>query len=308
MLFHTGLLVILGAILAALAGATLYYARAARRARSGLQSAEERIRTAEEELMGASRLMSLGALVAGVTHEVSTPLGAIRSNRDMLRRVVDKLEAVLADGVVTDEEIPQVAKLAAAISGIVEVDELALERITGQVRTLRTFGCGQTEQPQSYDVNQSLRDAVTLLRHEVKNRITVDTDLGDIPRIECHPAQINQVLLNMILNACQAIEGKGTIRLQSREDDGEVSVSIQDTGPGIPEERLEKIFKPGFTTKSGGVGMGLGLPISLHIVHEHGGRIDVLSQAGAGTTFTVVLPVLYRGDESGSQPEADSTS
>lgn len=304
MVFHTGLLVILGLILAALAGATLYYARAARQARIGLQAAEERTRTAEEELVGASRLMSLGALVAGVTHEVSTPLGAIRSNRDMLRRVVDKLEAVLADGVVTDEEIPEVAKLAGAISGIVEVDELALERITGQVRTLRTFGCGETEEPQSYDVNQALRDAVTLLRHEVKNRITVDTEFGDIPSIECHPAQINQVLLNILLNACQAIDGKGTIRLESREDDGRVSVSITDTGPGISEERLENIFKPGFTTKSRGVGMGLGLPISLHIVQKHGGRIDVVSQAGAGTTFTVVLPVQYRGGEAGSPPAA----
>lgn len=308
MVFHTGLLVMLGVILVVLAGATLYYARAARRALTGLQTAEDRISSAEDELVGASRLISLGALVAGVTHEVSTPLGAIRSNRDMLRRVVDKLEAVLADGVVTDEEIPQVAKLAGAISGIVEVDELALERITDQVRTLRTFGCGETEEPQSYDVNQALRDAVTLLRHEVKNRIAVDTDLGEIPAIECHPAQINQVLLNMLLNACQAIDGKGTIRLGSREDDGEVLVSIADTGPGIPEERLEKIFKPGFTTKSEGVGMGLGLPISLQIVKKHGGRIDVLSQSGVGTTFTVALPVLYRGGESDTRPQATVTS
>ncbi len=296
MIFHTGLLIVLAVVLAALAGMTLWYARAARRGRSELEEAQERIRAAEEELIGAARLVSLGSLVAGVTHEISTPLGAIHSNRDMLRRVVDKLETVLADGRVTDEEIPQVAKLAGAISGIVEVDELALERITGQVRTLRAFGCGETEEPQSYDVNQALADAVTLLRHEIKNRIAIERDLGDIPRIECHPAQINQVLLNIILNACQAIEGEGTIRLRSHESGGEVTVEIADSGAGIPEERLERIFKPGFTTKTGGAGMGLGLPISLHIVEKHGGRIDVRSQLGEGTTFEVVLPVQYRGE------------
>ena len=234
-----------------------------------------------------------------------SPLGAIRSNRDMLRRVVDRLEAVLADGVVTDEEIPQVAKLAGAISGIVEVDELALERITGQVRTLRAFGCGETEQPQTYDVNQALRDAITLLRHEVKNRIEVEMDLGEIPNIECHPAQINQVLLNLILNACQAIVGRGTIRLTSREADGTVIVEVSDSGPGIPDERLDKIFKPGFTTKSEGVGMGLGLPISLHIAEKHGGRIDVRSEPGAGATFLLVLPVRYAG-EPADHPEPPS--
>lgn len=295
MLFHTGLLIILAAVLVALAGMTLWYARACRRGRAEIEAAREETRGAKEELIGAARLVSLGTLVAGVTHEISTPLGAIRSNRDMLRRVVDKLEAVLSDGRVTDDEIPQVAKLAGAISGIVEVDELALERITGQVRTLRAFGCGETEDPQAYDVNQALADALTLLRHEIKNRITIERDLGDIPRIECHPAQINQVLLNILLNACQAIEGKGTIRLRSREEGGEVSVAISDSGPGIQEDKVESIFKPGFTTKSEGVGMGLGLPISLRIVEEHGGRIDVQSQPGEGTTFVVVLPVRFRG-------------
>jgi signal transduction histidine kinase len=305
MLFHAGLLIVLSAVLVALACMTLWYARACRRGRSELEGAREQVRGTKEELIGAARLASLGTLVAGVTHEISTPLGAIRSNRDMLRRVVEKLEAVLADGRVTDDEIPQVAKLAGAISGIVEVDELALERITGQVRTLRTFGCGETEEPQRYDVNQALADGVTLLRHEIKKRITIETDLGDIPHIECHPAQINQVLLNILLNACQAIAGKGTIGLRSRESDGEVSVEISDSGAGIPEERLERIFKPGFTTKSEGVGMGLGLPISLHIVQKHGGRIDVRSQPGEGTTFVVVLPVQYRGE---AAPNAEAVS
>jgi two-component system NtrC family sensor kinase len=305
MLFHTGLLIVLAAVLVGLAGMTRWYARAYRRGRSELEGARERVRGAEEELVGAARLVSLGTLVAGVTHEISTPLGAIRSNRDMLRRVVDKLEAVLADGRVTEDEIPQVAKLAGAISGIVEVDELALERITGQVRTLRTFGCGETEEPQSYDVNQALTDAVTLLRHEIKNRVTIERDLGDIPHIECHPAQINQVLLNILLNACQAISGKGTIGLRTREADGDVTVAISDSGAGIPEERMDRIFKPGFTTKSEGVGMGLGLPISRHIVQKHGGRIDVQSQPGEGTTFMVVLPVRFRGEPAAGAKPAD---
>jgi two-component system NtrC family sensor kinase len=297
MILHTTFLVVLGVVLVALTAMTVWYARGWRRARIELESARQQSDEAKKELVGASRLVSLGTLLAGVTHEISTPLGAIRSNRDMLRRVVDKLEAVLADGRVTDDEIPTVAKLAGAISGIVEVDELALERITGQVRTLRTFGCGEAEEPESYDVNRALADAITLLRHRIKNRIAVETDLDAIPEIECYPARINQVLLNLLLNACQAIEGEGTIRLRTRESDGEVSIEIEDTGVGIPPEMIERLFKPGFTTKSEGLGMGLGLPISRQIVESHGGRIEVRSQPGEGSTFTVALPVKLRPAE-----------
>ena len=296
MLFHTSLLVLLGVVLFGLACMTIWYARACRRAGRALDAAREQVRGAEEDLIGAARLVSLGTLVAGVTHEIGTPLGAIHGNRDMLRRVADRLEAILADGRVTDDEIPQLAKLANAISGIVEVDELAIERITDQVRTLRLFAHGESEEPESYDLNQALADAVTLLRHEMKNRITIERDLGDIPPVECHPARINQVLLNILLNACQAIEHRGTIRLRSRESGGEVSIEISDTGAGIPEDRLEKIFEGGFSTRSGGAGMGLGLPISLDIVRQHGGRIDVRSTPGEGSTFTVVLPRQYRGE------------
>ncbi len=273
------------------AGLSSWYARSCKRQRGKLESAHGELQATRNELAESARLASLGTLIAGVTHEISTPLGAIRSNRDTLHRVVDKLHDVLADGRVSEAETIEVERLTKAIAGIVEVDEMAVARISEQVRTLRTFGSGGGGEMETLDVNQALEDAVVLLRHELKNRIDVKRELGHIPAIACYPGQINQVLLNLLLNACQAIEGPGTITVRTSGGEDDVRIEIEDTGVGIATDKLERVFEPGFTTKAAGRGMGLGLPISRHIIDQHGGRIEVRSREGEGSTFVVTLPV-----------------
>ena len=141
------------------------------------------------------------------------------------------------------------------------------------------------------DIHEGLENTLTLVHHDIKNRITVARNFGDVPPIVCYPSRLNQVFLNLLVNASQAIKGEGEITVSTSVEDGEVRVAISDSGAGIPEQTLGKIFDPGFTTKGVGVGTGLGLSICYQIVQDHRGRIDVESREGEGTTFTVTLPM-----------------
>ena len=159
------------------------------------------------------------------------------------------------------------------------------------VQSLRNFARLDEAERKSADLLEGLESTLTLLHHELKNRIDVVRDYEAIPEIVCSPNQLNQVFMNVLVNAAHAIDGRGTITIRTRYRDGEVAISFTDTGRGIPAAVLPRIFDPGFTTKGVGVGSGLGLAICYRIVKEHGGRIEVTSEPEKGTTFTVILPV-----------------
>ena len=141
------------------------------------------------------------------------------------------------------------------------------------------------------DIHEGLENTLTLVHHEIKNRIEVHRDYEDIPPIKCYPNQLNQVFMNLLVNASHAIEGVGEIFIKTHLRDGAVVIEIRDTGIGIPEEDLERIFDPGFTTKGFGIGTGLGLSIVYQIIEDHRGKMEVESQVGVGTTFQPFLPV-----------------
>ena len=155
----------------------------------------------------------------------------------------------------------------------------------------RNPSIGPGEELQDADLHEGLESTLTLVHHEIKNRIEVIRDYGDIPQVRCHPNQINQVFMNLLVNASQAIPEQGEIRIRTFRDGDKVKVQISDNGVGIPAEHLTKIYDPGFTTKGVGVGTGLGLSICFKIVQDHGGGIDVESEVGRGSTFTVWLPI-----------------
>ena len=140
------------------------------------------------------------------------------------------------------------------------------------------------------DLHEGLNSSLLIAKHLFKNKITINKQYGDIPKVKCAPSQINQVFLNLLTNAVQAIENKGSIIITTRVKNDHVLVLIQDNGKGIPKKVLPKIFDPFFTTKDIGEGTGMGLSISYKILQEHGGNIEVTSQEGKGTTFTVSLP------------------
>jgi signal transduction histidine kinase len=165
------------------------------------------------------------------------------------------------------------------------------ERARKIVRDLRVFARSDEDVWQSVDLHDELESSLTLLNHLVKDRVTVHRKFSALPPVECVRSQIDQVFLNLLANAAQAIAGPGAITIETRHDDGTAVVGITDTGPGIPEEVLGRIFDPFFTTKPVGEGTGLGLSISYEIIKKHGGEIEAASMPGQGATFTVRIPI-----------------
>lgn len=243
--------------------------------------------------VNAARLATLGMLVAGIAHEINTPLGALASNHDVLKRAMGRLQDILADEVVDETELDEVRRIVRALDGVMRVNDLAVERVLGLVESLRSFGRPDGAQVDRVDLHQGIDAALTLLQHRMRDRIEVRREYGELPRVECAPQQLNQVFMNLLLNAVQAIPDSGVITIRTTGDDQGVRVAVQDTGTGIPPENLERIFEPGFTTKGSRVGMGLGLLIARQVVDRHGGAIDVRSTPGRGSTFTVDLPLSF---------------
>jgi signal transduction histidine kinase len=171
------------------------------------------------------------------------------------------------------------------------VIESGTQRVTEIVRRLRSFARLDQAELKKADIHEGLEDTLALIHHELKHNIVVKRDYGSVPPIPCYPGRLNQVFLNLLNNARQAIRGKGEIEIRTFVQDRRVHVTVRDTGAGIAPEHLRKIFDPGFTTKGVGVGTGLGLSICYQIVRDHRGEILVDSEPGKGTTFTVVLPM-----------------
>jgi two-component system, NtrC family, sensor kinase len=242
------------------------------------------------DVVNQAKLATLGMLLAGVAHEVNTPLGAINSNHDVLRRALEKLQAILADEVVEPHELEEVRRIVKAVDGILRVNDIAVTRITTLVRSLRTFGRLDRAMIDWADLHEGIDSTLAILAHET-SRIAIERDYGELPAVRCHPDQLNQVWMNLTMNSVQAMPDGGTLAIRTRHEGDRVMVTFADTGAGIQGEHLDRIFDPGFTTKHGRVGMGLGLLITRQVVEHHRGRIAVESEPGEGATFTVTLPV-----------------
>jgi len=236
----------------------------------------------------SERMAALGLLVAGVAHEINTPMGAIHSNNDIMTRAVGKLREHL--GPTPDEEV---GRLLAIVDEVCRNNEAATTRIITIVRRLKNFARLDEADRKKVNIHEGIESTLTLLQHQLKTHIRLVKQFGDIPEIECFPNQLNQVFLNILLNASQAIEGRGEITVRTWKEDDTVRIAISDTGDGIAPEHLSKIFDPGFTTKPVGVGTGLGLSISSDIVREHKGTI-IVESSRQGTTFTIKLPIEVR--------------
>jgi signal transduction histidine kinase len=280
-----------------------------------LTEALEHLKESEAQLIQSEKMSSLGQMVAGVAHEINTPLAYVKNSlgtvSDRLGDLsgalghCEKLLALLQAGqrADPDELSRQFARASSAIAQLKasgateELANLVKDGLygTGQmaeiVGNLKDFSRLDRSKVTSFNLNDGLDSTLTLAKHMLKS-VKVDKRLGDVPPVLCSPSQVNQVFLNLVTNAVQALEdGKGTITLTTRSEDGGVAVEVDDTGKGIPEDVLPKIFDPFFSTKEVGKGTGLGLSVSYKIVQQHGGRIDVESTPGVGTRFTVWFPL-----------------
>lgn len=263
----------------------LYEISAQKQAVHDLEGANMNLRQAQSQLVQSEKMASLGMLVAGIAHEINSPVGAIASMHDTLVRAVRRLESKLT------EKPDDLTALFSTISDANKVIASASSRVTEIVKRLRSFARLDEAELKSIDIHDSIEDTLVILRHELKHGITVEKNYGTIPNVSCYPGRINQVFLNILKNSSQAITPPGKISISTTADVESVTIVITDTGCGIPDEALKKIFDPGFTTKGVGVGTGLGLSITYQIIEDHSGTITADSQPGSGTTFRITLPL-----------------
>jgi signal transduction histidine kinase len=242
------------------------------------------------QLAEEHKMAELGRLLAGIVHEINSPIGSIVSNNQVIIRSLEMLKNALASGDRTALE--KAGRQMETCLALAAIDKIACERISEVVRGLKTFVRVDSGELRKADLNQQIASTLKLTHGQFKGRIMVQTDFGELPPVECHSSMLSQVFLNILVNAGQAIEGPGTITVRTRAEGGTVHISIADTGRGIKPEDRPKVFAGGFTTKPVGVGTGLGLSLSKRIVEEtHGGSIDFESEVGVGTTFHIRIPV-----------------
>lgn len=265
------------------------------------------LKATQSQMLQREKMASIGQIAAGVAHEINNPTGFVISNLGTLRKYIERLnefvgffeESLVISEVVEREQVILAKKKELKIDYIREdlgnlVDETleGAERVKAIVQNLKTFSRLDEEGQKMADINAGIESTLNILANEIKYRAVVKKDLGEIPQVLCNLGQLNQVFMNIIINAAQSIEGQGEIAISSREDNGFVVVTFADTGRGIPPETLARIFEPFFTTKDVGQGTGLGLSIAYDIVRNHHGDITVVSEMGKGTTFTITLPIV----------------
>jgi PAS domain S-box-containing protein len=269
-----------------------------------LEQANRDLRDAQIQLVQSEKMAALGSLVAGVAHEINTPLGSIHANTDVARRALNVVKDSLpeANVSVSSSKSGRFLRALMILEEANKTSTTASERIISFVRSLRNFARLDEAELKTVDIHEGLESTLTLVYHEYKSRIKIVRDYGQLPPITCFPNQMNQVFMNLIVNAIHAIPKEGTITITTRSQDQHFTVTISDTGVGIPPENLGRIFDPGFTTKGAGVGTGLGLSIVYKIIQVHGGRIDVESEVGRGTSFVITCPVVVPNDPRGEIP------
>jgi signal transduction histidine kinase len=272
---------------------------------ASLREAREKMQKTQILLVRSEKMASLGQLTAGIAHEINNPVNFVSSNVNPLRRDIAEVFEVLANY----EEAVSHRQLHAQFKKVEELkkkldfpylkDEIdnllngiqeGAHRTSEIVKGLRSFTRLDEDERKPVDINKAIESTLLMLKHQLKNRVEVIKDFGDIPVIMCFPSKLNQAFMNILANASQAIEGRGKIFIKTSYDSEIVTISIKDTGKGMTEEVKQHIFEPFFTTKPVGEGTGLGLPITYGIIEEHDGNLEVYSELGKGSEFVITLP------------------
>lgn len=272
-----------------------------------LEVAYNHLKMVQMQAVQQEKMASVGQLAAGVAHEINNPMGFISSNLSSLSKYINKIKAFeaalieLTQNTGNEKLVDEIAKIKKSmkIDFVLEDMESLLsesldgaERVRRIVQDLKSFSHVDEAQWKPININENLDSTLNMVRNEIKYVADIVKEYGELPLVTCRPQQMNQVFMNILVNAAHAIEGHGTITVRTWQSDKTVCVSISDTGKGIAPEHLNRIFEPFFTTKDVGKGTGLGLSICYDIVHKHAGELTVESTVGVGTTFIVKLPII----------------
>ena len=277
------------------------------RERKALIDSLAQVQQAQSQLLQSEKMAAVGQLAAGVAHEINNPIGFINSNFSSLATytgrlfsLIDAYEKLVSElspdhpsrlSIARAREQAELDYLRQDVPNLLRESEEGLTRVKRIVSDLKDFSHVDESDWQDADINVGVESTLNVVWSKLKYKAEVIKELGDLPKVRCIPAQINQVLMNLLVNAAQAIETTGVITLRTRVADGSVQIVVADTGRGIPEIVQKRVFEPFFTTKPVGTGTGLGLSISWDIIKQHDGRLELTSSPGQGTNFIITLPI-----------------
>lgn len=271
-----------------------------------LANAYDELKNSHAKLLQQEKMASIGQLAAGVAHEINNPVGFVTSNLGTLGKYLSRLtefvnkQSELCSAMAGAEQGSEMVDLRKALKidyiladteALIKESLDGVERVRTIVQNLKSFSRVDQAAEGRADLNQCIEETINIIWNELKYKCEVRKEFGELPLTRCHPQQLNQVFMNLLMNAAQAITEKGIITIRTWAEEDELRVAISDTGNGIPPEQIGKIFEPFYTTKEVGKGTGLGLAITYDIVKRHQGRIEVASEPGQGSTFTVCIPV-----------------
>lgn len=259
----------------------------------------KRLEEAKRQLMQSEKLAAIGQLAAGVAHEINNPVGYVYSNLQTLESYLTDLFR-LTDAVDSAKSLDDLRLIKRNVDYDYLRDDLkdlisesreGIERVKTIIAAMKDFSYIEEEDFKPADIQKGIETTLNVVNNELKYKAEIVRDFDDLPNVECIISQINQVIMNLLVNAAHAIEDFGQIHIRTRASRDNVIIEIEDTGKGISEENLNRIFEPFFTTKPIGKGTGLGLSLSFNIIEKHNGSIDVDSRPGKGTCFRITLPI-----------------
>ncbi|MEC7727828.1 MAG: ATP-binding protein [Pseudomonadota bacterium] len=262
---------------------------------------------ARRQLLQSEKLAAIGQLAAGVAHEINNPVGYVYSNLQSLESYLSDLFR-LTDAIDSAESLDSLRAIKQSIDYGFVRDDLkdllaesreGIERVKTIISAMKDFSHIEEEEFKPADIQRGIETTLNVVNNELKYKADVVREFGELPPVECIISQVNQVVMNLLVNAAHAIDDFGKIHIRTRAEGGTAVIEVEDSGKGIAPENINRIFEPFFTTKPIGKGTGLGLSLSFNIIEKHNGRIEVDSQPGKGTCFRVTLPV--------TQPTASET-
>jgi two-component system NtrC family sensor kinase len=257
---------------------------------ASLEDANRKLRETQAHMVQREKMASLGQLVAGIAHEVNNPLAFVINNLFLTQEGLGRMEE--SRGELQPQAHARLEKLQMYVRNACE----GAERVKDLVSKLRTFSRLDEGKFKTVNIHESIESVLLFLQHKLEDRIRVERNYGAPDMVACFSGELNQVLMNLVANAIDSIEGHGKVTLSTMQQDGQLVIVVRDTGKGIPQEIREKVFEPFFTTKPPGHGTGLGLAISYGIVKAHQGSIDFFSESGKGTEFIVRIPTELRAE------------
>jgi two-component system NtrC family sensor kinase len=253
----------------------------------------ESLKYSHARLMQSEKMASLGMLTAGVAHEIKHPLNAMSANMESIKNNILQINHIFKSGHLDEDKNSEFNHLKEDVESLITASHEGISRTSGVIADLCAFARSDEQDMIEADINKNIDSTLNLLSSEIKRNITVNKEYSHIPMLLCHPGKLNQVFMNILINAIHALQDQreGVITIKTECKDNSIIINIKDNGPGIKKEVLDKLFTPFTTTKVNGMGSGLGLFLSYNIIKEHRGNIIVNSQVGSGTEFIINLPI-----------------